>query len=450
MASRQITARDWLLLTMIGVTVGQIALNESAIGLALPTMRQDLDLSQAQSHWAVNAYLLVFAALIAGAGKLGDLIGLKTVFAGGVAVFTVGSAACALATTGDQIVLARAVQGIGAAAIYPSSLAMSSLIFPPEREGQALGLFSAIAAAFLVLGPLVGGLLTQGLSWRWIFWINLPAVIAIPFVTRGRFEEAQRTGRPRFDVAGMVLLVVGLGALVFGIMEGPNWGWASLETMIALAVGVVGLGLFVLVERRMKQPLIRVALFANVAFSYANSAVFLGMFQRMVVAVFGALFLQDVMGYDPITAGLALLPAMVPVALLATYGGRLADRVDPVLVTRVGMAATGVCLAWTAIAIWIQSYWIMLPGLVLWGATMTLIMAPPRKTIMGIAGRDRRGEASGISLATQLLGATTGIAVASALISATASYGIVFAVTAAITLAVSALGLMVRGARPSG
>ena len=336
MASRQITARDWLLLTMIGVTVGQIALNETAIGLALPVMRQELSLSQPQSHWAVNAYLLVFAVLIAGAGKLGDLIGLKTVFVAGLVVFLVGSAACALATSGNEIVAARAVQGVGAAAIYPASLAMSSLIFPPEREGQALGLFSAIAAAFLVLGPLVGGLLTQGLSWRWIFWVNLPAVIAIPVVISGRFEQSRRADRPRFDVAGLALLVVGLGALVFGIMEGPNWGWSSPATVIALAVGLAGLALFVLVERRMTQPLIRVALFASAAFSYANSAVFLGMFQRMVVAVFGALFLQDVMGYDPITAGLALLPAMVPVALLATYGGRLADRMDPVLVTKAG------------------------------------------------------------------------------------------------------------------
>ncbi|MEM7443919.1 MAG: MFS transporter [Pseudomonadota bacterium] len=446
--TRRITARDWLLLTMIGITVGQIALNESAIGLALPSMRQDLGMSQPQSHWAVNAYLLVFAALIAGAGKLGDLIGLKPVFVGGVVIFTLGSVACALAMTGDQIIAARAVQGIGAAAIYPASLAMSSLIFPPEREGQALGLFSAIAAGFLVLGPLVGGLLTQGLSWRWIFWVNVPAVIAIPFVLAGRFDEARKTDKRRFDFIGLALLVVGLGALVIGTMEGPDWGWSSPTTIIALALGVVGLGAFVLVEQRLDQPLIRVGLFGFGAFSYANSAVFLGMSQRMVVAVFGALFLQDVLGYDPIDAGLALLPAMIPVALLATYSGRLADRMDPVVVTKIGMAATGLCLVWTAIAIALESYWVMLPALVLWGATMTLIMAPPRKTIMAIAGREQRGEASGISLATQLLGATTGIAIASAVLSATSSYTIVFAVTAAITLVVCAMGLFVRSAPP--
>ncbi|MEM7170018.1 MAG: MFS transporter [Pseudomonadota bacterium] len=445
MASGRIAVRDWLLLTVIGFTVGQIALNESAIGLALPSMRQELDMSKSQSHWVVNAYLLVFAAVIPGAGKLGDLFGLKSVFLAGVFLFTLGSAACALATTDEMIIVARAIQGLGAAAIYPASLAMSSLIFPPDREGQALGLFSAIAAGFLVLGPLVGGLLTEGLSWRWIFWVNLPAVIAIPFVLGGRFEDITPTQRPQFDLIGLLLIVISLGSLVVGTMEGTDWGWLSIKTVIALCMGLLGLAAFAVLEWRMDQPLIRVQLFTRGAFSYANAAVFLGMSQRMVVAVFGALFLQDTLRYDPIDAGLALLPAMVPIALLATYAGRLADMVNPVTITKFGMIATGLCLACTSIAAAWESYWAMLPALVLWGAAMTLIMVPPRKTIMTVAGRAQRGEASAISLTAQLLGATTGIAIASAVLSATNSYAVVFAVSAAITLVVFTIGLMVRG-----
>ncbi|MEM7226638.1 MAG: MFS transporter [Pseudomonadota bacterium] len=447
MARSEITTRDWLLLVMVALTVGLIALNETAIGLALPAMRQDLAMSAPQSHWAVNAYLLVFAACIAGAGKLGDVVGLKPLYLMGVVVFALGSAACGWAASADYIIAARAIQGLGAAAIYPAALAISSLIFPPEREGHALGIFSVIGAAFLVLGPLAGGLLTQGLSWRWIFWINLPAAaIAIPVVLLCHFAEARKDAKPRFDFAGLVLLIVGLGALVIGTMQGSDWGWSSAGTVFSLAIGVIALAMFAVVELRMTQPLIRVALFAGGAFAFANAAVYLGMFQRMVVAVFGALFLQDVLGYDPIDAGLALLPAMIPVALLATYGGRLSDRLDPVAITRAGMAATGLCLAWVALAVALRNYLVMLPALVLWGAVMTLIMAPPRRIIMAIAGRDQRGEASGISLATQLLGATTGVAVASALLNATSTYWIIFAVTAALTLVVSALGLMVRGA----
>lgn len=450
MAQSEITRRDWLLLVMVGLSVGLIALNETAIGLALPTMRQDLAMSELRSHWAVNAFLLAFAVCIAGAGKLGDIIGLRSLFIAGLIVFALGSAACGWATSGTWIIVARAVQGLGAAALYPASLAISSLIFPPEREGHALGIFSAIGAAFLVLGPLVGGVLTQGLSWRWIFWINIPAAVAtIPIVLYCRFEEVRQGERPRFDAVGLTLMVVGLGALVFGIMQGSDWGWLSAGTLISLAIGVIGLTAFILIELSKNHPLIRVVLFADPAFSFANAAVFLGMFQRMVVAVFGALFLQDALGYDPINAGLALLPAMIPVALLATFGGRLADRADPVAITRIGMAGTGAGLAWAAVAIALGSYPLLLPALVLWGATMTLIMAPPRKIIMAIAGRDQRGEASGISLATQLLGATTGVAVGSALLTAASSFWIIFVVTAALTLLVSALGLMVHSLDPN-
>ncbi len=442
--------RNWVLLISMGAAVGLIALNETAVGLTLPTISHELAISATATHWVVNAYLLVLAAFIAVFGKLGDLVGLKPLYFGGVVVFGLSSVACALADSGTVLIAARAVQGLGAAALYPASLAMSTMIFPPEREGWALGVFSGVGAGFLVLGPLVGGFFTEVVSWRWIFWINVPlAIVTIVLVLICGFTSPREARSRRFDIVGLITLVTGLAALVVGLMEGAAWGWGSLKTLSVFAVAAVLLIAFCFAELRQAAPLIRVALFADGVFSFANLAVFIGMFQRMVLAVFGALYLQHTLGMNPLVAGLALLPAMVPIPIAAIYAGQLSDRMPSLRLTMIGLALIGVGFLWFAGAMVMESYVVLVPALVIWGVFMALTLAPPRKAAMAQVEDDMRGEASGILLGAQLLGATVGVAFASAVLSITDSYAAVFVASAAVTLAILALGpLMARGGRP--
>ncbi|MEM7123861.1 MAG: MFS transporter [Pseudomonadota bacterium] len=441
--------RNWSLLIAMGAAVGLIALNETAVGLTLPTIRHELGMSAGASHWVVNAYLLVLAAFIAVFGKLGDLVGLRPIYFGGVLVFGLSSIVCAAADDGTVLIVARAVQGLGAAALYPASLAMSTMIFPPEREGWALGVFSGVAAGFLVLGPLVGGFFTEVVSWRWIFWINVPlAVGIIALVIVCRFKSPREPAPRRFDIAGLVTLVAGLAALVIGLMEGAAWGWDALQTWAVFAVAAVLLTVFTIVELRHPLPLIRVAMFGDGIFSFANLATFIGMFQRMVLAVFGALYLQHNLGMNPLVAGLALLPAMVPIPIAAVYAGKLADRMSSLRLTLIGLLVVGLVFVWVAGAMLLESYAVLVPALVIWGIFMALTLAPPRKAALAQVDDDMRGEASGILLGTQLLGATVGVAFASAVLQITDSYAAVFLATAAVTLAILALGpVMARASR---
>lgn len=438
--------RNWSLLIAMGAAVGLIALNETAVGLTLPTIRHELGMSAGGAHWVVNAYLLVLAAFIAVFGKLGDIVGLKPLYFGGVAVFGLTSVACAVTNDGTVLIAARAVQGLGAAALYPASLAMSTMIFPPEREGWALGVFSGVAAGFLVLGPLVGGFFTEVVTWRWIFWINVPLAIGIiALVLVCRFNNPREPVPRRFDVFGLVTLVAGLSALVVGLMEGAAWGWDAGLTWAVFAVAAVLLAAFTVVELRQAEPLIRVVMFGDGIFSFANLATFIGMFQRMVLAIFGALYLQQVLGMSPLWAGLALLPAMVPIPIAAIYAGKLSDRMSTLRLTIIGLGAISLGCIWMAGAMVLQSFYVLVPALVLWGIFMALTLAPPRKAAIAQVDEDMRGEASGILLAAQLLGATVGVAFASAVFQITDSYAAVFFATAGVTLAILALGpLMTR------
>ncbi len=441
MAEEHDSLRQWSLLIAMGAAVGLIALNETAVGLTLPTIRHELDMSAGAAHWVVNSYLLVLAAFIAVFGKLGDLMGLKPLYFGGVAVFGLTSVVCAVTNDGTVLIVARAVQGLGAAALYPASLAMSTMIFPPEREGWALGVFSGVAAGFLVLGPLVGGFFTEVVSWRWIFWINVPLAISIiALVLVCRFNNPKEPAPRRFDVVGLVTLVGGLSALVVGLMEAASWGWNAVVTWAVFAAAAILLAAFTIAELRQTEPLIRVIMFADGIFSFANLATFVGMFQRMVLAIFGALYLQQVLGMNPLVAGLALLPAMVPIPIAAIYAGKLSDRMSSLRLTMIGLAVIGIGCFWIAGAMVIENYYVLVPALVIWGIFMALTLAPPRKAAIAQVDEDLRGEASGILLAAQLLGATVGVAFASAVLQITGSYVAVFSATAVVTLIILALG----------
>ncbi len=429
--------RKWWILAAMGGVLGLLLLDETVVGVALPTIKRELGLSQVAAHWVINAYLLVFAGFAAAAGKFGDIVGLRVLFVVGAALFALASLASGFAQDGVAIIAARAVQGIGAAIIFPASLAMITNAFPKEQRGMALGIYGAVGTVFLSLGPLVGGFFTETLSWRWIFGINPPIVVVITVVVVTAWIEPKREGvSKRIDMWGLVTLVGGLGMFVFAVMQGPEWGWSHPTVWLLLAAGALVLALFAVIESRTPMPLIEVDLFRNPSFTACNLVVFIAQFSKILMFVFGALYLQNVLGMSALTAGLALLAAVVPTPILAAPVGRLADHASLRLLTLGGLAATALGILWIALAVTWDDYVLLLPALVVWGAAQPFLFLPAQRAVMNAVPVDKQGQVGGISMTSRLLGSTIGMTTCGTLLLTTGDYWAVFLVSGCLAVAV--------------
>jgi EmrB/QacA subfamily drug resistance transporter len=430
-------ARRWWLLAAMGAILGVILLDETVVGVALATIKSDLAMSDVASHWIVNVYMLVLAGLAAAAGKWGDIAGHKTVMNTGLSIFGLASVACGFSQSGVELIAMRGIQGVGAAVIFPSSLAMVTIAFPERQRGLALGIYGAIGTVFLALGPLVGGFFTDVLSWRWIFWVNPPIVVAAGSIVLATWIEPPRTGAAeRIDRSGLLLLVGGMSMVVFATMQGPDWGWTNPAIYLQLVVGTILLVAFTIVERRKTAPLIDVTLFANPTFAGCNLIIFSAQFTKMAVFVFGAVYLQVALKMDPLIAGLALLPTVAPQPFTAPLAGYAADHFGVRWPSLGGLVFMLAGLAWVAIAMAWNAYALILPGLLLWGLSMAFLFVPPQRAVMNAVPPDKHGQAGGIAMSSQLLGATVGMAVSSSLFTTTGSFQVVFFANAAFTLIV--------------
>ena len=433
--------RKWWVLAAMGGVLGLVLLDETVVGVALPTLRVDLGMSTVTSHWVVNAYLLVFAGLVAFGGKLGDVAGHKALFFVGVGVFGLASLAAGFADHSAWLITARGVQGVGAAVIFPASLAMITIVFPERQRGLALGIYGAIGGLFLVSGPLIGGFFTEVVSWRWIFWINLPLVTAIALIVVAAWQEPPRHEAPSgIDYFGLVALVLGLSTLVFAIMQGSVWGWGAAATLALLTLGMVAIVAFVIIERRVKEPLIDIDLLGNATFAGCNLVIFQGQFNRITGVIFGALYLQDVLDMNPLQAGVALLPAVVPGPFAAVLAGRLADRCSVRVLSLSALLVTAAALVWIAWAVSLRDYRLLAPALAVWVFCQPFLLAPTRRTVMGAVGAEKRGAASGIAFSAQTLGGTIGMAVGGTVLTMTGKFSMVFLTNAVLVLAVLAIG----------
>ncbi len=429
--------RKWWVLAAMGAILGVILLDETVVGVALPTIQTDLGMSDIAAHWVVNVYMLVLAGLAAAAGKFGDIAGHKMVMNAGLLIFGLASLACGFADGGAWLIVARAVQGAGAAIIFPASLAMLTIAFPEEQRGLAIGIAGAIGTVFLALGPLVGGFLTDVASWRWIFWVNPPVVFLVGLIVTAAWIEPARDQTPeRIDKAGLFLLVGALSMLIFAIMEGPQWGWTDPVILLLLADGAVLLFVFVVIELRLRTPLMEVDLFSNPTFTACNLVIFAAQFTKMAVFIFGALYLQNVLKMTPLMAGLALLPTVVPQPFTAPLAGRAADRYGARWPSLGGLVFMFAGLAWIGVAVSWQSYGALFPGLLFWGLSMAFLFVPPQRAVMNAVPPFKRGQAGGIAMSSQLLGATVGMAVSSTIFSMTNDFQVVFLASAALTLIV--------------
>jgi EmrB/QacA subfamily drug resistance transporter len=402
--------RWWVLLTMTG-SLSMILIDQTVVSVALPTMQRDLDLTQTGLQWVVNAYLLAIAVFVALGGRIGDLIGNERTFRLGGLIFVLASAACGLAQSDDMIIGARVVEGIGAALMTPASGAIVMNAFGAEERGKAMGVYSGVSMIFLALGPLIGGVLVQAISWRAVFFVNLPVGIVMLALAQTTLPRKVTPPGGRVDWVGVPLLIGGVGALVLGLMQSLTWGWGSPVIIGLLVAAAILLPLFVWWELRTPEPLVQLRLFKSGNFT-ADSVVIAAMqFGLMGVSVFGAIWVQDVLGFGPITAGLSLLPLTIPLLLLSVPTGRLYDRIGPRLPVTLGAVLLGVSLFWSALVLTRFDYAWLVPGYVVMGIGLALMITPTTTDALNAADPALRGQASGVVQTMRQVGGTIGIAI---------------------------------------
>jgi EmrB/QacA subfamily drug resistance transporter len=414
-------AQGWAL-ALASVASFMVVLDLLVVATALSTIRRDLGASIGQLEWTVNAYTLTFAVLLMTAAAVGDRFGRRRVFAVGLGVFAAGSAACALAPGAGPLIAARTVQGIGAAMVMPLALALLNAAVPPQRRGWALGIFGSVTALATVVGPVLGGAITQGIAWQWIFWLNVPiGLLAIPLALR-RLEESYGP-RAALDLPGMALGTSAALGLVWGLVRGGSAGWASPEVAGTLAAGAVLAVAFTRWELRARAPMLPMRLFAIRGFSAGNAVVFLLNAALTGAIFFMAQFLQIGLGQDPLGAGLRLLPWGVAPLLIAPSAGKLADRIGerPLVVAGLLLQVAG--FAWLAVAAAPGlAYPAMLAPMVISGTGLALALPAVTKAVVGSVPRADIGKASGSFSTMRQLGGAFGIAILAAVFGAAGGY----------------------------
>ena len=398
-----------LMITSIGLFM--VVLDNLVVSTALPVIRVDLGASIEELEWTVNAYTLTFAVFLLTGAALGDRFGRRRMFSAGIALFTVASAAAALAPSMETLIAARAIQGLGGAMVMPLTLTILSAAFPAEKRGVALGIWGAIGGIAVASGPLVGGAVIEGISWQWIFWLNVPVGIVLVPLALARLRETKGPDKA-LDLPGLALASVGLTGLVWGLVNGHADGWTSVGIVGALAAGVALLVAFVAWELKTDEPMLPMRFFRNRAFSAANAASL-----AMSFGMFGSIFLltqffQTAQGYSPLEAGLRVLPWTAMPMVVAPIAGALSDKIGARPILAVGLALQAIGLAWMAGVFTADVGYISLVGpFVISGIGMAMFFAPMANVVLGSVASSEEGKASGANNAVREVGGVFGVAV---------------------------------------
>jgi EmrB/QacA subfamily drug resistance transporter len=446
-----------VVLTAIGSLMA--ALDTLVVSTALSTIRTDLGASVEQLEWTVNAYNLSFAVLLITGAALGDRYGRRNLYAAGLGLFAASSAVAALAPDVGTLIAARAVQGAGSALIMPLGLALLSAAFPPEKRGAAIGIFSAITGLAVASGPLVGGAVVEGISWEWIFWVNVPiGLIAIPLVlTRMRESFGPDTS---LDIPGLALVTGGALGLVWGLVRGNQAGWGSAEVIGALTAGALLVAAFIAWELRAREPMLPLSLFRSRSFSAGNTAIFFTFASLFAAVFFYAQLLQTALGYSPLETGLRLLPWTATFMTVAPVAGALSDRIGerPLMVT--GLSLQAIAMGWlAAIAEPGMAYSQLLAPFILAGVGVSMAIPAAQNSVVGSIAEEAIGKAAGANSMMRELGGVFGIALAVAVFAGAGSYASPQAFTdgfspaifvaAGLALAGAIAGLALPGRRPA-
>jgi EmrB/QacA subfamily drug resistance transporter len=413
-----------------------VTLDNLVVTTALPVIRKDLNASLEQLEWTVNAYTLTFAVLLLTGAALGDRLGRRRMFVAGLGLFTLASALAALAPNAEALIAARALQGVGGAIVTPLTLTILSAGVPANRRGLALGAWGGIGGLAVAMGPLVGGAVVQGISWQWIFWLNVPiGVVLVPLA----WSRLQETHGPadRLDVPGLGLASAGLLGIVWGLVRGNGQGWTSPEIVLSIAIGLALLVAFVAWERRAPAPMLPLRFFRNRTFALANvSSLF------MFFGMFGSIFLlsqffQTVQGYGPLGAGLRILPWTAMPIIVAPIAGALSDKVGGHRLMGVGLALQASGLAWLAyVSTPAAAYSSFVIPFIISGVGMALFFAPVANVVLSAVRPQEEGQASGANNAIREVGGVFGVAVLASIFAHVGGYGSPQAFTDGMTTAV--------------
>jgi EmrB/QacA subfamily drug resistance transporter len=415
--------KKWWTLGAVSVGLFMIMLDNTVVNVALPSMRSSLHMSLSELEWVVAGYALTFAAFMLIGGKLADFVGRRLVFMIGLAVFTGASLACGLAPNGGFLIGARIVQGLGGALMNPATLSIIAATFAPRERGRAIGIWAGVSAMALAIGPLVGGLLTEHVNWNWIFFINVPVgligLLAIPLFID---ESRDTTADQRLDLPGLVASALGLFSLTYAFIEANSNGWGSARIIGAFVVAAASLVAFVLLERHQQAPMLDLSLFRNRTFGGANAAMlFVGL------AMFGtffyvSLYMQNVLKYSPVQAGASFLPMTILIILIAPRAGALTDRVGSRWLVGIGMTLLAVMLFYYTTLGANETFWALLPGLLLGGIGMGMTMTPVTAAAMSAVSVDKAGVGSAVLNSARQVGGSLGIAVMGAIVAASTDF----------------------------
>jgi EmrB/QacA subfamily drug resistance transporter len=411
--------RKWWTLGAVAFGLFMIMLDNTIVNVALPSIQRDLLIGVSELEWIVNGYALTFAVLMLTGGKLADLLGRRRIFVAGLAVFTVSSLVCGLASSAEMLIGARVVQGVGAALMSPATLSIITATFPRRERGMALGIWAGVSAMALAIGPLVGGVITEHIDWSWIFFINVPIGALGIVVARLAIDESRDTSaEQRLDLPGLLVSAVALFALTFALIEGNSYGWTSAPIVSLFVVAFAGLALFVLLELRQRAPMLDLSLFRNPTFAGANAVMLLVGLAMFGVFFFVSLFVQNILGYSATEAGATFLPMTILVILVAPLAGKLSDRVGSRWPMGAGMVLLTCSLLVFSRLDAASSYWNLLPALLLGGAGMALAMTPTTAAVMGSVSVDKAGVGSAVLNSMRQVGGSLGIAMMGAIVAA--------------------------------
>jgi EmrB/QacA subfamily drug resistance transporter len=417
------SSRSIWTLAIVSVALFMVTLDNLVVTNALVSIREDLGASLEELEWTVNAYTLSFAVFMLTAAALGDRLGRRAVFATGIGIFTVASAAAALAPNTDALIAARALQGLGGAVITPVSLTLLSEAFSAERRGLALGIWSGVSGLGVALGPVVGGAVVEGFSWQWIFWLNVPIGLALAPAALARLNES-RGPNAALDLPGVALASTGLLGVVYGIVRAQALGWTSPTVIGSIGIGIALLAAFVAWERRAPAPMLPMRFFRNRAFAATN-----GVSLAMFFGAFGSIFLlaqffQVAQGYSPLEAGLRTLPWTAMPIFVAPVAGILSDRIGSRPLMAGGLVLQAAGLAWLALTTAPDmSYGLMVPAFMMAGTGMALVFAPSANAVLSSVRPAEAGQASGATNTVREIGGVLGVAVLATIFTSSGSFG---------------------------
>jgi EmrB/QacA subfamily drug resistance transporter len=408
--------RKWWTLAAMCFALFMVMLDNTVVNVALPSIQRDLGASISSLEWTVNAYTLVFAVLLVTGGRMGDIFGRRRMFLFGVVEFAVSSAFIGFAPNETLLVAGRALQGVGAAFMMPATLSIISDAFPPKERGKAIGMWAGVSGLALAIGPVVGGALTEYVSWRAIFFLNLPVAVAAVAVTLFAARESRdETIERRIDLPGIAALSVGLTALILALIEANGWGWGSGRIVGLFALAAIGLVGFALIEMHRRVPMVDFKFFRSRTFLGANLVAVVISFAMLAQFFFMALYMQNILGYGALEAGIRFLPSTLLIIVIAPLAGRLTDRIGPKPLMLAGLLLIGLALYLQSHITVNTGYATLLPSFMILGAGIALTMSPMSTAAMNAVEVSKAGVASGVLSMSRMVGGTLGIAVTGAL-----------------------------------